>query len=424
METPQLKAARDRAAIAFTAVKELRDRYNDGKMSADVRVQFNKAMADFNEARTEFETAKTEAEVFSSIDTYAEQFTKSNAPLANGSRVELATSSQVKHVEAFGRYMQGGDALLTNEEKARYILRQDRDKYALSGNVDSLGGFTVPDLWFDELVKDLAGFSVMRRICKVKQTSSNHGNFLTLASGTDPYPSGLTGAFRSEGWISGGAVPATQDQPRFGRERVPVHTWSPDVIEFTRELLADSGLNLEVELRRLLAETKALDEESAFILGTGIGMPMGIMTEVTLGNIATVSTVTNDALSYTGLVNLYMSLPAQYRGNSTFLMNSLTLGAVMLVEDTEGHLVYNPNTVTSTLFGRPVEVSEYMPNVANATNPILVGDFQFYGIVDRQRDMQILRLVEKYAPNVGIMAIARVGGQLLKTSAFRAQVVA
>jgi len=47
---------------------------------------------------------------------------------------------------------------------------------------------------------------------------------------------------------------------------------------------------------------------------------------------------------------------------------------------------------------------------------------RYYLIADRQ-EMRIQRLAERFAPNVGLLATARVGGQTLRTAAFRTQKV-
>src|SRR5262249_29320292 len=94
----------------------------------------------------------------------------------------------------------------------------------------------------------------------------------------NPYSSGLSGNWKAEGYVVGGTAPPTQDQPTFGLERVPTHIWSPDVIEITIDLLEDAAIDLDAEVRGLLAEVKGLDEDWAFLKGPGGGLPQGIMT--------------------------------------------------------------------------------------------------------------------------------------------------
>jgi HK97 family phage major capsid protein len=410
--------------------------------------EFNKHMADWTTHHKAFLAAKEQQEQFDAMDKAEELYQTPVSPIVTpGStmpQVERVTpnernaAARANHKDALQRFVAYGPAALSQAEMGAYMLGSRQmfgsnpeeelasllptEQHALVGNVDSLGGFLVPDEFMDELIKELAGFSVVRPLAKVKRTSRSSATFMTVAgSGNDAYSSGLTGSFRSEGWVVGGAAPPTQNQPTFGRERVPVHIWSPDIIELTMELLDDAAVNLDSEIRQLLAETRALDEDSAFINGTGVGMPMGLLQEVALGNIATVQSGAAAAQTYAGLVNLFTALPAQYRNRADWIMNSVTLGLVMALEDGGSTLIFPHNQVPTTLFQRPLHISEFMPDGNSAGNDaILFGDFSYYGIADRS-DMRIIRLTERFAPNVGILAVARVGGQVLKTNAFRAQ---
>ena len=53
----------------------------------------------------------------------------------------------------------------------------------------------------------------------------------------------------------------------------------------------------------------------------------------------------------------------------------------------------------------------------------IFGSFASYMVVERI-DMRIQRLVERFAPNIGFLATARVGGQVIRRDAFRLGVVA
>jgi len=442
-----MKKFHDLALSAHAKAKALMHDHKEGGMPADVKEQFDKHMADWTENHQGYLAAKEENDKFNQLDQADELYnapvtdmivTPQQAALENGNQAPQTTQARKNHVQAFRRFLTYGAGGLNRQEMSAYLSGPQEllganpqealasmlphEQHALVGNVDSLGGFLVPDEFMAELVKELAGFTVVRPLARVRRTSRSSGTFLTVqGSGNTQYSSGVTGSFRSEGWVVGGAAPPTQDQPRFGRERVPVHIWAPDIIELTMELLDDSSVDLDVEIRTLLAETRASDEDSAFLNGTGVGMPLGLLQEVSLGNISVINSGAAGAQSYAGLVNLFTALPAQYRGRADWVMNSVTLGLIMAVEDTGNTLIFPVNQVPTQLFGRPLHVSEFLPDGdTDGNDAILFGDFSFYGIVDRA-DMRIIRLVERFAPNIGILAVARVGGQTLKTAAFRAQ---
>lgn len=451
MDKEQLRTI---ALAALHKAKALKDQHGVS-MTAEVKQQFDGHMAEYTENAEAYKAAVATEEQFATLDAGIEEFGKpaqggqerfagtSDNGLANEEKRHVDNTERIQraraiHTEAFRTFITRGEGALSSTQHQAFMGRgftreeladagAPEEAWAHLGSVDHLGGFLVPDDFMSELIKDLPGFTVMRRLARARATSSDAAVFMTVAgSGNRQYSSGVTGSFRNQGWVQGGNNIPTQNQPRFGRERVPVYTWTPDVIELTRELLDDSAVNIDAEVRNLLTEVRGMDEDSVFILGSGVGMPTGILTDVAAGNIVTVPSGAAAAQSYAGLVNLWSELPAQYRANSTWLMNSVTLGALVLLEDTVGNPIFPTNEIPTQLFGRPIEVSEFMPDGSGVgttgNNAIIFGDFRNYGIADRM-DMQIIRLNERFAPNIGLMAFARFGGQVLRTEPFRAQSV-
>lgn len=359
-----------------------------------------------------------------------------------------APQNDAMYTNAFKRYLAFGKDGLMEPERFQYIMNMNmftrdatysnegfnrhgtvnlsnmvaigpQNTHTLVGHVNQLGGFTVPQDFMAELIVEMAGFAVMRPLGQVRQTNRMEAAFMTIASGTDPYPSGITGSFRAQGWVKDGQQPPVQNQPQFGQELVMTYIWAPDVIVLTMELLADSAANLDAEIRRLLAITKALDEDSVFINGNGIGMPIGILEEARRGQITTVKSQVSGGITYDGLVQLHQQLPSQYRMRGNYIMNSLTQAEVMLIRDNDNRPLYPINTVPMELFGTTINVSEFMQDPSVDGNyAIIHGDMSFFGIVDRE-DMRVIRFDERFAPNVGLMALARVGGQVLKSAPFR-----
>jgi len=428
---------------AFTKAKALKEEFSGKTMDAAKLAEFNSHMEEFASYNDQYEGAKKQAETFAAFTAAEEQYAMPSASQMSHEGSDLAgnaTSTNgaeklaANHTDAFARFMKYGERGLNTTEMRHFMggnftgqelmeAGLPQEHWAHVGTVDTLGGFLVPEEFMSELIKDLAGASVMRSMAKVRQTSRSVASFLTVAgSGNISYSSGVTGSFRSEGWVQGGNNIPTQNQPRFGKERVPVHIWSPDVIEITMELLEDAGINLESEVRDLLQETRRLDEDSAFILGNGVGMPRGIHFEATSGNIATVNSQAAAAFTYDGLVDLWTELPAQYRGNASYLMNSKALGEIALIQDTQNRPIFPTNEIPTQLFGSPIRVSEFMPDVAASAIPVIYGDFSNYGIADRM-DLRIIRLNERFAPNIGLLAVARVGGQMLRDQPFVSQTI-
>ena len=72
------------------------------------------------------------------------------------------------------------------------------------------------------------------------------------------------------------------------------------------------------------------------------------------------------------------------------------------------------------LLGRPIYHSPYAPEVAAGAKPIMIGDFSYYWIGDRQ-GITFRRLNERYADTgqVGFLATKRVDGKLILPEAIK-----
>ena len=295
--------------------------------------------------------------------------------------------------------------------------------HLLSGASGELGGFSFSDDFRNEVVRPRPGFAVVRAAARVMTTSSDVLVMPRVVSGTDPYSSGVSGAWRASGYVSGGSAPTVQDQPTLAQERIQVGWWQPNAIELDPSLLDDNAINLESVIGEELGRTKGLDEDSAFINGDGQGQPLGL----TNAGITSVA-LDSGAVSHATLINLIYGLPSQYRASARHLMRSATFGEYMKLETAAGVNLIFPNfttqsSATSTpavanLMGYPVMFSEFMSAVAVSTLVQVFGDFFYYVIAERKA-LALQRLVERYAPNVGILASARIGGQVVLTDAFR-----
>ena len=293
---------------------------------------------------------------------------------------------------------------------------------ALLTTDDTLGGFLVPDDFQAELIKWEAGIAAIRPVARIISTNRDTAVFPKVAahSSDTRYPSGFAGDWKAQApsATSPGNPPTTQTQPTFEQERIPVHAWRPAAIEVAQETLEDSAVPLDTVLAQIIAETKAIDEDEKFRNGSGVGEPEGFLQ----AGIATVVTGSGTALTWGGLVDLVYTVPAQYRQRGRFVMNSLTYGKCLQMVDAGSNLIIPPNTTPNTLLGFPIIFHEGMASVAASAIPIVFGDWSQYVIAERT-DLRIQRLTEAYAPNIGLLPWARLGGQVIQVGAFRTQTV-
>lgn len=302
------------------------------------------------------------------------------------------------------------------------------ETFALLTSSGETGGFLVPEDFQAEVVRDLAGFSVFRAVARVIRTSKDVAVYPTIVAPTAAnakkgYPSRFAGSWKSQGSMAGGGTAlTTQDQPKYGQARIPIFRWEPDAIELSIETLEDPDANVEQILAEIIAETKGIDENVAFTEGNGQSAPNGItnyaLTSVNSGAAA--------ALKFSGLLTLTGTLPAQYRQNAVMMMNSLTYVSALGLETSTGgtSLVFQQamaENINGQQFGRlmgyRVAFNEIMPSEGSNLYPIIFGDFRYYIIADRM-ELRIQRLVERAAPNVAFLPIARTGGDLVRQNAF------
>ncbi len=351
------------------------------------------------------------------------------------------------HNAAYREFLRAAPGSNAWTEAKQYLEQQGmapKEANALLGTVDDLGGFTVPEDFRAEVLKNEAGFTAVRMAgARVVPTSGSELVYPTLSAGTDPYSTDLTAGnaqaagtsgtnWKPQGYVTGGTAPATQNKPTWGQARIPVHPWQPDAIEITRELLDDSAAPIDSIIAEAIGETKGLDEDWAFLNGDSVQKPRGILFGAGGSNpqdVAVVNSGSASALTYGGIINLTYTLPAQYRNGGAFIMASLTMAALLKLETSTGvTLIFPPNGPTpnvnpNNLLGRPVFYSEFMPAVGANNMAIIFGAFRHYIIAERT-ELRIQRLTERYAPNVGILPYARFGGQVTRKDAFRIQKVA
>jgi HK97 family phage major capsid protein len=454
----EIVAAREQAARAVKAARELglqiTEKTKKNEPAGELQAQFDKAHADsvaaisevnHLEAMAQLDADATRLERPEPVATVAHRAgepseTQITLPSSRRERMERRrmqgqreafARAGVGTIADFNRFKEAhGDAFIPFCAKgygaAAAVFEgagfKPAESMALVTTSGDLGGFLLAEDLRNEVLKDLAGFAIMRRICRVEPTGSSVLVFPSLQSAStdaDIYSTGFAGSWRAEGAFTDGTTPTVQNYPKFGQTRVPVHLWQPDAVEITTNLLEDATADVEGIIAEAIAEVRALDEDSAFIQGGGVDKPLGL----TESGLSHVHTGDADDLTYGGIVDLFTGLPSQYRANARFLMNSLTYGEVLKLADDEGHLLFPPGQPVNAIYGKPIEFSEFLPDVSAGTYPIIFGDFRYYIIADRQ-ELRVQRLTEKYAPNIGLLPTARLGGRVSRIAAFRRQYVA
>lgn len=337
---------------------------------------------------------------------------------------------------AFTLFLRGGEAELDREQRALlktqvFSFEEITDMVKMGHSIahikttmveaqGSLGGFAVPSTLQSEILRRLPGLTAVRGggAQVVNLTTGNSTEFLEVTGGNDVYTSGLRGAWGSE------TQDPTEKNFTLGTKALVANIYTYKV-RMSQSLVEDAS-NLVDLLRDEAMSTLAHDEDNAFVIGDGVGKPMGILPGG-LNTLGITEVVTGDAsnLTATGIKALKRALPSQYRKQGVWLGNSDTYGDIENMIDGNGNYIFPDLTDEDMLLMRKAFETESMPDVAASAYPLLFGDMRGYTILERS-GMTVARYQDSNTgPNeVQFHFRRRVGGRVTKPWLFRVQKVA
>jgi HK97 family phage major capsid protein len=301
--------------------------------------------------------------------------------------------------KGFGTYLRFGPATPAEDLKV------------LTVNSDPGGGYLAPPEMSTEIIRDITQFSPIRGLASVRTT--------TQPSVTYPKRTGITNAkWKGEAQAQEGSDPA------FGQTEIPVREVNT-FVDISNQLLADSGGMAEAEVRQALAEDFGQKEGAAFVKGSSVLDPEGILTAGGVGYTFTGNASTLGSTPADKLIDLFYSLKAAYRNRGTWLMNGTTLAAIRKLKDSTTNIyLWQPSLAAGqpeTILGRPVVEDPEMPDIGSGTEPIVFGDIATaYRIIDRVGLVILsnpyLRATEGITR---IHATRRVGGRVVQPAAVK-----
>ncbi len=342
--------------------------------------------------------------------------------------------------QGFARYLRTGEGesreFLWTPDTIKMALGEGQDVKAMKTVMveaqDTLGGYAVPVDWQADVISRMAGYTVVRPMARVVQTSRDRIEWPTMTGGGSQYRDAVRVT-----WVDETPTAATAaTNLTLGSEVIPVHTVMAETF-LSRNLVEDAAFNLVDWLADSFASAQAIDEDNKFLVGDGNGCPQGVLADsgVTgwLGTGQQVVSGSASTLTWDGLIALTYKLDAQYRQNAVFVMEKATAEVIAKLKDSDGQYLwrerYGDNVsvggagTVQRLLGYPVLEQEGMPTVASNAFPIIFGDFSGYVVADRV-GMSIERYLggeEARINQVLYVARRRLGGQGVATWKFAAQ---
>lgn len=300
--------------------------------------------------------------------------------------------------KAFENWIRRGDKALEPEEM----------KLLQISNMET-GGYLAVDEYVADIIKTIIEWSPIRRLAKVR-TTSNQATRIPKRTGTF-----------SGYWLAEADQYTESTGLKYGLETITPQGMGA-LVKVTKENLEDSAFNLQGEITGEMGEQFSVLEGTAFVSGNGVNKPEGIISNAAL-KAAAITSTSNDAVAADDVYKLIYGIKEAYARNGTFLMKRSTVKDFRLLkESTTNAFIWQPGLILGqpqTLGGYPVEEAVDMPTVADGVYAVAFGDFKKgYTIVDRIQ-IEIQRLVEKYAEygEIGFLGRKRVDGQVVNTEA-------
>lgn len=326
--------------------------------------------------------------------------------------LDVKAANDDHHVKAMNSYIRYGDESLIREIEV--------EGKGLQAAVSSEGGVLLASQTAERIetvLKDGASLRALANVVNVEASSYevlvDQGDFVS-------------------GWVAESDARDETDTSKFVRVSIALHELSA-MPKSSQRLLDDAAFDVEAWLAERIAESFVKSEARAFIHGDGVNKPKGILAHPLVeqanwgwGKLGFVKTgVAGDFdgnAPADALIDLIYALPAFYRQNANFVMNSKTAGAVRKMKDADGRFLWADGVQaeqSARFFGYPVFVCEDMPDVGADEVAIAFGDFQAAYTIAERPDLRILRDPFSAKPHVLFYATKRVGGDVTNFDAVK-----
>lgn len=184
--------------------------------------------------------------------------------------------------------------------------------------------------------------------------------------------------------------------------------------KLNHSFVTDPYFDVDKYLKADFARRFGRAEENVLLNGIGVDEPVGLLTSADIGVTAASSTsIVGDEV-----IALYFSVEPEYRNNGVWLMNDATAFALRSLKDSAGNYIWH--SIEDTILGKPVVISNFMPDMASGQAAVAFGDLSFFWLLER-KPLSVRILTEKYALQgmVGFAAHERIDGVLVRDEAVK-----
>lgn len=288
----------------------------------------------------------------------------------------------------------------------------DIEEWRVLSKAASGGGFFVPSDLADQIVRALrflpGGVGSLAR------------TITTSGGETINIPLNLTHG--SAAWIaeSGSYTPSDET---ITQAAIAAYKGGTKII-VSEELLTDSEFDLSSFIATEFGERIGALAENAYVLGDGTGKPLGI-TDATSGvTTTTLATGQVATTTYAGLAPAILSVPAQYRANSSLLVSDSLFVRMVTIVDSTGRPIWSPSMSSDApdrVLGMPVYTHPNLAAIGASSKSAIVGDFSRGYLIRRVNGVFMQRQNELHSDSgqVGFRAYLRLDGRVALADALR-----
>jgi len=368
--------------------------------------KINTAVDSFDEKHTAMITEhKKLTDEYDSIEVKLAELERNNG-LSTKEKVEALGAKHMEQYEEFLR-MSPDDF----DTKRKQALR-DIQKKAMYVGSDPDGGFFVPRPMSNLIVSAKRDATPFRQEAAVTSVSGDTFRYM------------MDIGEMTAVWVKERQARSNSATPKMEEAEIKVHEMycAPAL---TQQLLEDAAFPVESWLGGKVGEAFGNLEAYAFLLGSGVGQPRGILTYdsgTTWDTIEQISTGTASVVKGDDLMNIQNRIKEAYGANAKWYMNRLTLLPIRQLKSDNTQYLWQPGLKAgepNTLLGDPIVKMSYMPTVVDSGLPIMYGDLKkAYQIVDRSV-IRVLRDPFTQNPYIVFKTSSRVGGDVVNFEAMK-----
>lgn len=420
----ELKSAREKRASLLKQMEDLHKQATSEKrnLTAEEEVKFDKLWDDSKVEERNIERLEKMQQIAYEL----RQPVNQDEP--NGETKEEREQSYSTKVMLRAMLL-GGKEKLSTEDRAifekeveRPTLRQNAKENRAQTVTTTGGGYLVPTILEDVLIKALKMYGGIRDIAKIIQTDGGFPLDMPTIDDTS-----------NKGRLLGINTQVTETAFTFGKKTLYAFKFSSDEILIPTELLQDEKVDLNAYIADLLGERVGRIESDYFTTGTGAGsQPEGVQYAATAVSNVTLGITSASAVTKANLMDFMYQVDPAYRKSPkcAWMFNDAThkvIYKLSLGSNTDLPLFSGPLQSASnalpmanTMFGFPYVINQSMPNIGAGLKPILFGDFSRFIIRD-VAGFRLLRLTERYADydQIALILLHRADSALVTSTAIK-----